>query len=348
LEDGRNHWRLPQKTYSKRYIIRNFPGRTRRVWVQPCWGGVVSARKFLGIQGKHDILRFMKCAVKFQAPEKIEDAVQNFIENPYFLRPQFLPSGRVTPEVSRSRRIEDTIDDSRGTGKWRSVEERINKRKKEGRKLLGSHPESEEEISYLPVSCDFLEDQVDSSILPEKESAISMDGGFYYQESTTKLPIEGPMTLEEFQLVEWQVKKIARMAPVWKENQKIYKPPKLAQAWKQWTPRRIDEDIDPEDQVPVTVVLKDLEVEYSGCWILRNGMEWDDFRFLANSKLGHDRWEALLQQRLVGWGSFQWLHYQTKEKPGDPHSTTLEESVSEKRRRSLHQEENRAASHKSI
>jgi hypothetical protein len=40
LEDGSNHWRLPRKTDLKKYIIRNFPGKTRRVWAQPCWVGL--------------------------------------------------------------------------------------------------------------------------------------------------------------------------------------------------------------------------------------------------------------------------------------------------------------------
>jgi hypothetical protein len=79
LADGSNHWRLPRKSDLKRYIIRRFPGKTRRVWVQPCWVGVVSARKFLGAQEKFDILCFMKCAIKFKAPKKTEDVIQNFI-----------------------------------------------------------------------------------------------------------------------------------------------------------------------------------------------------------------------------------------------------------------------------
>jgi hypothetical protein len=88
---------------------------------------------------------------------RVEDVVQNFIENPYFLRPQFLPSGRVTPEVSRGWKTEDFINDTKDNGKWWSVENRISRRKQEGRerrKLLGRHPVIEEEVSHLTVSCE--------------------------------------------------------------------------------------------------------------------------------------------------------------------------------------------------
>jgi hypothetical protein len=127
------------------------------------------------------------------------------------LRPQFLPSGRAIPEVALSWRVDDFIDDTKGSGKWTSVEERISKRKREGRqrrKLLEKHPKVEEETSYLTVDCDFLDSQEDPIVLPAKSMGISDESGFYFQESSTKLPIEGPMTLEEVQHLEWQRQKI--------------------------------------------------------------------------------------------------------------------------------------------
>jgi hypothetical protein len=237
----------------------------------------------------------MKCALKLQVPEKIEDAVQRFIENPYFLRPHFLPSGRATSETSRGWRIEDSIDDTKGVGNWRSVEDRINKRKREGRKrrkLLGKHSTTGEELSYLTVSCDFLEDQENPCILPEKEWANSVDRGLHFQELVTKLPIEGPMTLEEAQQIEEHARKIKEWEVTREERRVILKPPKPVQAWKQWTPRRIEEDIELEEQVPVKAVFEGVGDGDIYDWVLRKGMEWDDFRFLTNSKLGHGAWEA--------------------------------------------------------
>jgi hypothetical protein len=90
-------------------VIRKVPGKIRRVWIQPCWTGKCSPRKNIKEQEKRDVLRFLKCAIKVQVPEK-KDAVQDFIENPYFLRPQRLPSGRVAQEVASAWRAEDDIE----------------------------------------------------------------------------------------------------------------------------------------------------------------------------------------------------------------------------------------------
>jgi hypothetical protein len=62
--------------------------------------------------------------------------------------------------------------------------------------------------------------------------------------------------------------------------------------WKVWTPRWEDSEIEAGDQVPVKVVLEELGFTYD--WVLRRDLEWQDFRFLVNFKLGHGDWEAEL------------------------------------------------------
>jgi hypothetical protein len=291
LEDGSNHWRLPRKTDLKRYVIRKFPGKTRRVWVQPCWAEVASVRKFIGKQEKHDVLRFMKAAIKLQVPEATVDAVQSFIEDPYFLMSQFLPSGRATSDLRQQWKVEDSIEDTKGFNMWTSVEDRIKKRKLEGRKrkkLSGNHPQNEEEISYLTVNCDFMDDQTEPRFLPERALATPVDGFFYFQECTTKFPIQGPMTLKESQEVEWQIVKIDELKPIWKESRETYKIEE--EVWRQWTPRKIEEEYPQEEQIPVKVFLDEIKEECD--WALRKGLEWEDLRFLVNAKLGHDQWAA--------------------------------------------------------
>jgi hypothetical protein len=50
--------------------------------------------------------------------------------------------------------------------------------------------------------------------------------------------------------------------------------------------------IEEADQVPVKVTLCTDELWDVYEWILRRDLEWVDLRFLVNSKLGHNRWEA--------------------------------------------------------
>jgi hypothetical protein len=198
LKDGSKHWRLPRKSDLGGYVIRRVPGKIRRVWVQPCWLGKCSPRRFVKTQEKRDVLRFMKRAIKVQSQENI-DFARDFIEKPYFLRHQQLPSGRVTPEVASAWRIEDAIESSKGSGKWCSVRERIKRRQQEGRKLhrkFGKSPIIEEEISYLTVNCDFQEVPAQLSARTRMRSP---ERGFHFAETTTRYPIEGPKTQKEVQ-----------------------------------------------------------------------------------------------------------------------------------------------------
>jgi hypothetical protein len=73
----------------------------------------------------------MRYAVKVQTEEH-KDWVQEFIDNPYFLRPQQLPSGRVTPEVVIGWKVEDLVESSKGTKQWISVSDRTKRRHKTG------------------------------------------------------------------------------------------------------------------------------------------------------------------------------------------------------------------------
>jgi hypothetical protein len=196
LREGSNHWRLLRRSDLGRYVVRRAPGKIRRVWVQPTWLGKCSPREFLNEQSKYDVPRFLNCAIKAQTSEK-SDFVQDFIENPYFSRPRFLDSGRVSPETAQVWRLEDDIESSKDTGKWSSVANRIEKRRREGQKrcqCLGKNPATMEEISHLTVNCDFQE--VDA-ILPPRPRERSPERGFYYAAANSKLPIEGPKTLKE-------------------------------------------------------------------------------------------------------------------------------------------------------
>jgi hypothetical protein len=121
LQNG--HWRLLRCSDMKNYVIRHYSKKIRRVWVQPCWLGKSSPRKFLKQQEKRDVLQFMRCAIKVRTEEE-RDIVQEFIDNPYFRRPQQLPSGRVTPEVAIGWRVEDSIESSKVKKQWSSVSDR--------------------------------------------------------------------------------------------------------------------------------------------------------------------------------------------------------------------------------
>jgi hypothetical protein len=170
IEGKINHWRPLKISDLRTYVIRRNPGKIRRVWVQPTWIGHCSPRKHAQEQSKWDILRFLSYAIKVHTPEKL-DWIQEFTENPFFLRPQFLPSGRAYPETAHNWRMEDAFEISKETKNWRSVGERIRQRKEESQKRykkFGSSPESVEELSYLTVDCDFQDPQDMVQILPER------------------------------------------------------------------------------------------------------------------------------------------------------------------------------------
>jgi hypothetical protein len=289
IQLANKHWTLPKRSDLGTYVIRKLPGKITRVWIQPCWIRKCSARKFLNQQVRKDVLRFLRCAVKVQAPEKI-DAVQDFIENPYFLRTQYLSTGRAAPDLANKWKVEDEIESSKGTGKWRSVAERIKKRKQEGKRLckkLGRHPEPIEEISYLTVDCDF---QEVPSLLPVRERQKTPERGFYFATHIHE-PIEGPKTLkevqEEFKLIQKTIDYLA-----YREQHQMSLKTESDDVRKIWTPRGDEMEIDQNEQVPAKVVIEEFGDAYD--WILRKGLEWQDFRFLVNSRLGHDRWEAYM------------------------------------------------------
>jgi hypothetical protein len=219
------------------------------------------------------------------------DFVQDFTENPYFSRPQFLDSGRVLPEVAQGWRVEDDIESSKDTGKWSSVASRIEKRRQEGRKRcrrFGKSPVSTEEISYLTVDCDFQEVDV---LLPTRVLARSVERGFYYEAENSKLPIEGPKTLEEVEEERKQEGRVSEHMDFYMKHRIEFKP-EVVKDWDRWIPRVEEIDLDPKSQTTVLAGLDDMDYlgEYS--WNLRKGMEWADFKFLVNSKLGRDDWEA--------------------------------------------------------
>jgi hypothetical protein len=224
--------------------------------------------------------------MRIQSVDK-SDFVRDFTENPYFERPQTLASGRVRPDVAQAWRVEDEIENSKGTGKWTSVAERIARRHSSGSKSFKKQVSSSstgEELSYLTVSCDFQE--IDK-ILPHRVQERSRERGFYYAVAQTHVPIEGPMTKEEFaDCLECECRTTKHLAS--------YVPFKLASnkviTWDRWSPRELEVKHDSARHAKVTVNLDDTGEIVE--WSLRKGVEWPDFKFLVNSKLGRDDWEA--------------------------------------------------------
>jgi hypothetical protein len=294
LQNG--HWRLLRHSDVRNYVIRHFPKLIRRVWVQPCWLGVCSPRKFLNQQDKRDVLQFMRCAIKIQSEEH-KDWVQEFIENPYFLRPQQLPSGRVTPEVAINWKAEDLVESSKGTKQWTSVSEKIKCRHKTGhdrfkqwKKVLKENKIGDE-ISYLTVNCDF-QDTVE--YMPKRQLRRLPERGLVYVECSSGLPIQGPKTRDEVEDEE-----IATQASK-KYFSGNHQQPKLStpetQKWLPWTPRPEDEDEIPEkDRVPVRVQIRETGELLD--WVLRKGKEWPDFKHMVNARLGHDEWDAWFEDQ---------------------------------------------------
>jgi hypothetical protein len=68
--------------------------------------------------------------------------------------------------------------------------------------------------------------------------------------------------------------------------------PEVVVDWDRWVPRLEEIEPDPKTQTTVLVRLDDLDFCGEFSWSLRKGMEWADFKFLVNSKLGRDDWEA--------------------------------------------------------
>jgi hypothetical protein len=110
---------------------------------------------------------------------------------------------------------------------------------------------------------------------------------FYFETVNSKEPIEGPKTLEE--TIEEEV--IAQRVEIYlKGYHKIEIAPEKKVSWNQWVPRLEEIEPDPETQTTVTAIIEELGETFS--WRLRKGLEWADFKFLTNLKIGHSEWEA--------------------------------------------------------
>jgi hypothetical protein len=289
LSEGSRLRRLPKNSDLGKSVVQRHSGRIRRIWVQPCWLGKCSPRKHSREQSKRAIRLFLNCARCLKQAEK-QGFVQDFIDNPYFLRQKYLPSGRVTPETASEWKVKDEIESSKCTGKWTSVAERIKKRKTEGRrrfKTCRNGVENSEEISYLTVDCDFQEIPAQ----PARKRARSLDKGFYFGTEQNIL-IEGPKTLKETEEDERYRCGMIEYMKYRNEHLIIVPPSKTGVGRNKWTPRWKDMSIKVADQIPVRVFMCTEEISDFFDWILRRDLEWDDLRFLVNSKLGHNRWEA--------------------------------------------------------
>jgi hypothetical protein len=239
----------------------------------------------------------MSYAIKVDTVEQV-DWVQEFIDNPYFRRPQQLPSGRVTPEVAHNWKVEDMIEASKGTKQWISIGDRIRKRKEIGRKRFKKWKEAlkqdkaGDEISYLTVSCDFQETY---EFQPARQLRRSPEYGLIYEEVCSRLPIQGPKTFKEVE----EEEEASRLAEKYfAEKHLPFQLSPKGQKWLPWTPRPEDDDGIPiADQIQVRVQIRETGELLK--WILRKDREWPDFKYLVNSRLGHDEWDAWL-------GNHQW------------------------------------------
>jgi hypothetical protein len=72
----------------------------------------------------------MKSAIRVRPDSKKLELnwINEITQNPYFLRPEFLPSGRATPETAKWK-IEDDLLRGKEDRGWRSGEERCELRK---------------------------------------------------------------------------------------------------------------------------------------------------------------------------------------------------------------------------
>jgi hypothetical protein len=217
----------------------------------------------------------MKCAIRVRSQiKKIKpNWVFDFIQNPYFLGPEFLPSGRATPETAR-----ESLASRRRTGMKRFQKARA-----------GTLELVKEEISYLTVSCDDLPE--DPPIIPERIRERSAEGGFCFR-SVQGCPIEGPKTEEENQEDQ---RMEAQLADAWvrsvKNGARSRDIRPSNNQGKVWSPREPDDEISQADLVHVRVYSPISGVEFPN-WDLRKGWEWQDFRFLVDAIMQWNPWKS--------------------------------------------------------
>jgi hypothetical protein len=139
------------------------------------------------------------------------------------------------------------------------------------------------------VDCDFQEVPAG---MPKRSRQRTPDRGFYFVQEARE-PIEGPKTQEEaeeeIRLAQGMIKYMAFREKHWVE---IKPNTKENPVWKTWTPRWENMEIGQWERTPVRVYIEELGEFYD--WVLRRDLEWQDFRFLVNSKLGHNNWDAIL------------------------------------------------------
>jgi hypothetical protein len=236
-------------------------------------------------------LRFLNCAFRIQALGKT-DFVRDFTENPYFLRLQRNTGERASPEMISAWKAEDEIESTRGSGRWSSVQNRIEKRHQQGvklRKELGMQPKANEEISYLTVDCDF---QDVPDFLPKTSWRRVPDKGLQRANAITKEVVEGPKTQKEAEEEARMEQQMAECLEFWKQHRVELTSKEDPPEWPKWTPRWEEIEYEKWKITPVKAYLDEICCSFN--WNLRKNLEWQDFRFLVNSKLGHSRWVAMM------------------------------------------------------
>jgi hypothetical protein len=210
-------------------------------------------------QRSRKIQTFMKCAICVRpGVKKIEnDWLTDFIQCPRFLKPEFLPSGRATPETAARWKIEDDLLRKKGDRGWKTVEEGRARRRKTGHELFekvrsGNWIAPKNEISYLTVSCDGLPEE--PPVLPKRVREKSPERGNYFCPPEQQA-ILGPKTEEEaaedLRLDTLMEQEWIRWSPSIQALRSCCSKNKQERGW---TPRWPDDEIDSKLCIRVRVV----------------------------------------------------------------------------------------------
>jgi hypothetical protein len=234
--------------------------------------------------------------VREPKPEEI-DWVTDFIENPYFLRPKFSPSGRALPETIASWDVEDALKRGKVKG-WRTPSEGREircRRSKENFQWLreGKWKPKEEKLSYLTVSCDDLPEE--AVTLPGRIRDRSLERGNFFKTAKGD-PIFGPKTEEEAVEDQKIEDSLDQWCQRWAEQVRSYcAQPPMNKEKKVWSPRWPSDEPDPSEGVKIRIESEfEDSLFFQPFRFLRKEWIWEDFCFLADLMAKGAPWEATM------------------------------------------------------